>query len=457
MKNHRKVKVMILGFIKNNFRVNIDHLILTVLLLQVVIIKWISYKLFDLVTMGLVVVIFFVLFRQKSFLKTKTFAVLFIFLSYQFLNFLVLGGSLVFLMRNAFRTFKSLIILLYITNLLKNKKEFLFDYLDKILPLLNIYAVINIPFLLLQRAHIFRTTTLSSLLGFVSYNNSEFYSKDMMSGFFGLYGTPCLAIFITFILLFNLYRILIGYNFSLNKRTLFTSFLFLFYLWMATQNDNKGYFIVIILFAFTVIITIRESRVQTFSKSSSEIVRRRLSNLFSLFVLLIAVILFGYYIYSNVKTFKDIVDFAIRKVYEGVIAPKDGSYQSVKGGGERFAMILYALSDLKTAIIGEGLGNYVYTSGNLGFAHFGQADVGTFICLGGSVYIFLMFSLIYSAFKRTFGNRFISLVLLLAFFALSCYTHVFMDVSITTSIMFIYVTIYRIYFDKRIYTGRTLK
>lgn len=86
----------------------------------------------------------------------------------------------------------------------------------------------------------------------------------------------------------------------------------------------------------------------------------------------------------------------------------------------------------------------MHTAGELGFAHFGQADVGTYLCLGGLVYIFLMFLIVYQCFKRNFNHPIVPKNMILTFFILSCYTHIFMDTSITISIMFAYFIIWKI-------------
>lgn len=422
---------------KLKIKPNLDQLILTIMLLQVMIIPWISSSLADLVNYILVGLIAASLAQDRHFFRTICFALLIVFVIYQVINYCILRGSLQYLLRNWFRTFKSIVIIIYVTNLIRIKPLRLFTFLDKCSILFNIYAIVNIPLLLIQRSHDFRTTTLKSLLGKISYKGSAYYSKDMMSGLFGLYGTPRLTMFITFLLLYNFMK-----NHKNGKRvsksySVLNTVLCVFYLWMAAQNDNKGFYIILLLFIIVLYFAYNEEKVRSSWLNKSLSLRRMSTVLKACFVVIGILIITGIF-YNKIDAFKDVVDMSIRKIQEGLLWGAYSDYVSVVGGGERFAMILYALSKPESAFIGFGLGNYIYTSGNLGFTHFGQADVGTFICLGGSIYIILMFAVIYQGFKRNFRGTFFPKILLIIFMILSIYTHVVMDTSITISIMMIY-------------------
>lgn len=161
----------------------------------------------------------------------------------------------------------------------------------------------------------------------------------------------------------------------------------------------------LLLFVVVLILSLNERRITTLKNSYAK-VRGRIGGYLKVFFIVIVTLVAAWFFYSTMDTFKDVVDMAIQKIQEGITFSQRQSLLSVQGGGERFAMILYALSSAETALVGAGLGNYVYTSGGLGFTHFGQADVGTFICLGGSIYILLMFAIVYFSFKRNFKMEF---------------------------------------------------
>lgn len=425
---------------------SINEFIIGLMILQVLIIRWISEDVLDFFNIILVAACIIALCRYRSFINSKCVIVLILFVIYQILNFLTLGGSITFLLRNWFRTFKSLILVIYITNLIKTNPKLISKKLDSWWPWFNLYAIINIPILLQQRTHDFTFTSFGSFMGHISYRNANYYSKDMMSGLFGLYGTPCLGMFITFLLLFNVFKS-IECKKGKNKAYKFIHILNLillgFYLWMATQNDNKGFFIMLLLFVVVLILSLNERRLAAMKNSYAK-VRGRISGYLKVILIVTFTLAVAWFCYSTMDTFKDVVDMALQKIKEGITFSQRQSLLSVQGGGERFAMILYALSSVEMALVGAGLGNYVYTAGGLGFTHFGQADIGTFICLGGSIYILLMFTIVNFCFKRNFKNGILPKSLLAVFFLLSCYTHVFMDTSITISIMLAYFVIWKV-------------
>ena len=416
----------------------LDEIILFVCLLQVLIVCWISLDLQDKINHLLVILIVVSLVRSGKKQSGPVVFCLLLFWTYQFLNFIILGGQTVIFLRNWYRTFKSILLIIYFTSLLNSKRDLLISFLTKNLKLFNVYALINIPILLSQRTHDFSTTSFEALLGRVSYRNSLYYSKDMMSGLFGLYGTPRLAVFISFLLFLNY----IANRYIVKKRKTFDIYnclLLAFYLWMATQNDNKGFFIMIALFLFVLYISLHVSKLQNkLDRYSTE----KVVNLsFRIIVFLILITVFFLFAYNFSALFKGTIDEIMLKIHDAVNVPDYLHYNSIVGGGERFAMILFALSRPDTAIVGYGLGNYLYTSGNLGFRHFGQADVGTFICLGGSLYIILMYLLIYKTFKKSLRSSLIPPIMLGVFFILSVYTHVLMDTSITITMMWFFAVV----------------
>lgn len=423
---------------------NLNQVILTLLILQVIFFRWISLELQDLINILLVGLILLSLVRCRNILRLNCTFFLILFFCYQIINFVVLGGSVNYLLRNWFRTFKSLIIIFYITNLLKVNPKAITSILEKWRIWLNLYALANIPILLQQREHNFRFTTFTSFLGRISYRNAMYYSKDMMSGLFGLYGTPCLAAFITFLILYNYVDVRQGNRKRYKIAVANNICICIFYFWMALQNDNKGFYIIFLLFACILLLCFEEGKFFSLMQIKN-VLKKRLNNVFKIGIVFATICGISVVAYISLDDFREIVDLMILKIREGFLAAEYSSYTSVVGGGERFAMILYALSSLDSGLVGFGLGNYVYTAGNLGFAHFGQADVGTFICLGGSIYILLMFGFIFQCFKRNFKSAFVTIIITLVFFVLSCYTHVLMDTSITVSMMLTYVVCWLAY------------
>ena len=416
---------------------NLDEIIITITFFQVLIVCWISLDLQDLVNHLLVILITLALIRRKQFFLSPLFGIILTFVGYQVLNYVFLGGDSYFVLRNWYRTFKSILLIVYYMELLKNKFVFIESFLFRHLKLFNFYALVNVPILLSQISHNFNTTSFDALVGTISYKNAEYYSKDLMSGLFGLFGTPRLAVFMSFLVVFNY---VVNRLYSQNKSLLFDVYnglLLFFYIWVATQNDNKGFFIIIALFSLVTYMVLTNIKL----RSNYQIpLNKKGQNLFfrlGFFFLLIVLIFIVAFNFSEL--FESVFNEALLKIKDGFLSSNSNH---VTGGGERFAMIFFALNSIDTALFGYGLGNYLYTSGNLGFKHFGQADIGTFICLGGIVHIFLLYLIIYFSFKTSNTSSFISKVMIVLFFTLSIYTHVLMDTGITIPLLWFYVIIY---------------
>lgn len=425
----------------------LDEIILEITVFQVLIICWISLDLQDIVNHILVILIIISFIKKQKFFVSPLFGILLMFTGYQLFNYIFIGGDFYFVLRNWYRTFKSILLIIYYTGLLKTKYLFVEFFLLKHLKLFNFFAIVNIPILLSQISHDFSTTSFESFIGSISYKNAMYYSKDLMSGLFGLFGTPRLAVFMSFIIMFNYVA-----NRLINKTKsslydIYNWLLSFFYIWAATQNDNKGFFIIFALFLFTTYISITNNNLSSCCYIPVNEKRQILFIRISIFFLAIASIFA--ITYTSSELFEETFNEAFLKIKDGFLSSANPN--NITGGGERFAMILFALNTIDTALFGYGLGNYLYTSGNLGFKHFGQADIGTFICLGGCVYILLLYSVIYMAFKTTQNSYLITKAMLFLFFILSIYTHVLMDTGITISLLWFYVIIYITHMRSMIY------
>lgn len=247
--------------IKKLEKEGLDEIIILLMILQVLIIRWVSESIFNFFNIVLVTMIGIALLRYRSLMNSKCIITLLFFLSYQVLNFIVLGGRMDYFLRNWFRIFRSVVIVIYITNLIKVNSKLLSDILERWWLGFNLYALLNIPILLQQKKHDFTLTSFESMIGKISYRNANYYSKDMMSGLFGLYGTPCLAMFITFLILFNITKTMECKQ-RVKKRMiqLLNLILIVFNLWMAAQNDNKGFYIILLLFAYLFVLSINENK-----------------------------------------------------------------------------------------------------------------------------------------------------------------------------------------------------
>ena len=256
---------------------------------------------------------------------------------------------------------------------------------------------------------------------------------DYYSGLFGLYGTPCLAIYCTFIFLYNIMYI---HRYS-NKReakriTIYNYMMLSFFLVFSIINDNKFYYIELLMYGMIIFISVhnQENLINQNSskknKKTFRIIRR---------IIVVGILILGMFelLYTQVSAVKDITDLFIKKVYQGF------DYNHVRGGGERIGMILYVLNS-RYRYFGYGLSRLKIEENTLGFSHFGQGDVGTFLAFGGISYVAVLFFTIYMIYKRTFIQSIIPIFLLCAYFMMAVYTNAFHNTSTLASLALIYLT-----------------
>lgn len=86
--------------------------------------------------------------------------------------------------------------IIYVFNLLKRRKDFLFDFLNQKVTLFNIYLYISIPFILLQANGQYWLAGNSN--GAVNP-----LGIDLICGLFGFNGTPMMALFVAFAMVLN--------------------------------------------------------------------------------------------------------------------------------------------------------------------------------------------------------------------------------------------------------------
>lgn len=94
--------------------------------------------------------------------------------------------------------------------------------------------------------------------------------------------------------------------------------------------------------------------------------------------------------------------------------------------------------------IGRKMGNMVYY---LNFPHFGQADIGTYMCLGGMIFIILLVWSCYMFFCRNYKQFLIRVSLILSLVAEGIYTQVFTGNTTILAMMFLYLLLWVIYRD----------
>lgn len=121
-------------------------------------------------------------------------------------------------------------------------------------------------------------------------------------------------------------------------------------------------------------------------------------------IILILIVLIMVSILS--KDFYTFIDENIFSVYKmGAEAWNLGN--SANGSNERIAIIIFAFTKISTWLCGTGFGNnVVYAEGYLGFKHFGQADFGSILILGGVWFTIILIYVYINMFNKiAIGNK----------------------------------------------------
>ena len=220
---------------------------------------------------------------------------------------------------------------------------------------------------------------------FVAYpGDTTLTLEDTMSGLFGSASTHAIAIYTTFVIIYD-YVV-----FRRDKRGvqywLYLIAIAIVSLWIATLNDNKALFFFLpvgLLLCLVMYCCVRP-----------RVARRILLPYAVGAIVLIAVL------YSALPFFREYLEQNIFKSIEIATRAFDlNAY--VNGSDERFKLIVYALSLPGTWLMGDGFGLVnLYQEGYRGFNHFGLSDFGSIAILGGIwFYIVVLY-----AFSRPFGD-----------------------------------------------------
>lgn len=394
----------------------IDILIWCILFLQIMCFTWLDITKYVRWIIILLLGAYFCL-NSKRIFKAPLLWLVSLYV-YSVLNFLICGGSIGVLFNNMMRILPQILIIMYATYIMQYKKKYVINILKSKLVFccINIYMIVNIPVLIMEMQGHFWLSGRSTAI--------NTYVPDLMSGLFGFNGTPLLAIFSAFFFIYN-----INYYFYFIKKCkvlfLFYNLLMLiFYVYISTLNDNKGFYLILVMFAglYYLVSLIKRERNKHILVSAFRILWKILP--FCVIVIVIGTLLYKY------TPVKEVFNLIIVKVSEGL------QYGSVRGGGERFGIIFYALFGGLNRFFGFGIGRHYWVEENaFGYFHYGISDMGTFWCLGGLIFVILISTFLYSCFKKIFNGCFVPLCMMLLYWILLIYTQVLTIPSATISVM----------------------
>ena len=294
--------------------------------------------------------------------------------------------------------------------------------LKKIVIPVNVYMWINIIVMLIQM----RGTYF--MVGYSDWENPAYW--DLISGLFGYSTTHVVCMFTTGVILYDLVEIKLLKGNSKLYMKFNIILLIIVSSWMAIINDNIAFFIVAPLSIMCwIFFSTNLKRVSKFLKIC----------LACLTIVLLTSVTFT--IAPDIRTFlyKEILYKFI-----GVFQVAQSGNNITHGSMERIAQIIYGLNVLNGWKLGAGFNKVgLFHNGYFGFAHFGNANAGGMVCLGG-IWSWLALCLVYSENISSFLKVNKKSVIVFCFsivfvILLSIYTTLFTDVSIALSAYFIVV------------------
>lgn len=300
---------------------------------------------------------------------------------------LLLGDNFVF--SNAQSNFLMLlypaVYTYYIVFMCKNRPYIIDGFLERGFWLFNITMIVNIVVLLLQ---IFVPYSVNAV---IADSNVIGYYEDTISGLFRYASTHVVCLFTIFIILYD-----ISYVKRIQKRSIrtliwiFVAVMTIITFFIAANSDNKAFFLLLPLSVFTFWFSGNMSSASRLLKVTS-------------FILLIPVAIMLLYNFSD--SARVIIDENFLRTFDLIVSARNLG-TAANGSNERIAIISYALSKASTWITGTGFGSsFIYSSGYLGFNHFGQADFGAVLILGGVWFTALLLAFYMRSFILIVGQQ----------------------------------------------------
>ena len=327
-------------------------------------------------------------------------------LIYPVFSFLKDGGDPYILVNNIYYIITPFALLLYTGMSCIIKSDYTKRRLDNILPLLNVYALINIFVMVFQLVY---NENL--------YSNSTAY-KDSVSGLFGIYAQPNITIYITSIVLLDYLYLkndqIMKYVFGI-KLSLVYKIIFIAYFVLSSLNDNKAFYIIFLLFTVYIWLV---------SNYKHAVQKKQLHHLMMLLFKILALTLIGIILFAILINYTFVGDFYNRIMHE--VIQGWNSTNLVQGSSERIGMISYALSNTETRIDGYGLATTIWKQEfAFGFMHFGQSDVGVFILLGGLLFIGLIVIYLFFVLKQVLRYNLLAIFGIIIMIITGIYTQIF--------------------------------
>lgn len=252
------------------------------------------------------------------------------------------------------------------------------------------------------------------------------YYPDTISGLFAYCSTHALCLFSCFIIIYNLQYVKKIKNTSGRYcMAAYIAFLLLSFSYISLKNDNKAFFVLFPLFFVLYFLKNHRMKILTRTKWMRYIA-------WIVPVLVVLCLVFSDAVVQVVETsIGKIIDNVVRAVNIG---------NNASGSGERIAIVITALSQPSTWLLGVGFGTAsMYASSFWGFKHFGQADFGSLLVFGGiwfAVLQIVLFTKMFSCITaKQKNNRLFTAAIILILLFVSIYTQCYTKTNIMTALL----------------------
>lgn len=348
--------------------------ILHLIIAEILILNWLNissvFSILFLVTFSAVLIKNIRLFRWDLFIMSGL-------MVYLIFNAIYTSSASLLFLKNTFHLCTTFCIIIFVCYTIEKKKKWLVNKMLSLWKCINIYMIINIPVLILQWNGFY------ALSGFHSDDNINNFGPDLTSGLLGYNGTHWLALFSSFVFIYNIWFLQCSKMNANGKYILwvYNILLLAFNVWISTINDNKVFYLLVIMFYLFYLYNERYIPAEI---RGYKIGKNFIFFLMKMWMIIGAVLMVVLIVYSYTDV-GNIIDYLIGEFVRGE------NYASATGSAERVGTLLYFFYSGIDKIFGLGIGQSLFTQPYfLGFKHFGTNNLDPFFCLGGACLVFLI-------------------------------------------------------------------
>ncbi|WP_434798763.1 hypothetical protein [Terrisporobacter vanillatitrophus] len=385
-----------------------ELMILLYLLLQPLLLKWAIDKSF-IKYIQIILLAYFILrlVKTKQICKS-TIIVNAISIILILINLLKFGIGEYYYFNLIICGFGNIMILVFLGNLIKNKRKNIISQIIKIFYVFsNCYFIINIPIILKQ---------LEKTYFMFRFHEMNPMYEDHITGLIGSSGTHRLTFFWISLIVVNIYM----YN-KIKKKLLliYMALQVCFMVFISSQNDNTAFFLIFPIIIIQILVLLVD-------KINFKLIIKIICS-FSI-ISVITITLFN----SNEEIKEFFNNRVLEKIYQ-YTNNADKHNSNIKNKEERIELFEYALEHGDGYKLGKGIGSVTYSDKSMPI-HFGMSEISIKTYEGGLIYlIWLILIYAYYSYKiilytDNFSDkkkRIIFVILLLDFILFSTYTQIF--------------------------------